>query len=182
MSRKKEISEEDRKLFRDAVGQVRPVEDDRRPLDAPNPKARPHQSEQDDKAVMRELMSDFSENDLLDTGEHLSHAIAGVQRSVLRNLKSGKYAIQGEIDLHGFSRDQAMEALGRFLQEQIDARHTCVRIIHGKGRRNSDSEPVLKRVVAAALQRNRRVLAFCSARENDGGTGALYVLLRKFSG
>jgi DNA-nicking Smr family endonuclease len=52
-----------------------------------------------------------------------------------------------------------------------------VRIIHGKGRRSDQQGPVLKPAVAAWLRRRNEVLAYCSARPVDGGSGALYVLL-----
>ncbi len=129
--------------------------------------------------VMRELLSDFTEIDLIETGEHVGFTRPGVQRRVLRNLKSGKYAIQGELDLHGFTEAEARDQMLLFLRESLDRQRYCVRIIHGRGRKIADKNPVLKPAVAIWLQRHKRVLAFCSARENDGGTGAVYVLLQK---
>lgn len=173
------VSEDDSSLFREAVGDVKPVATGKQHLTPPKPPARPRQHEADERSVMEELLSDFSENDLLETGEHLSYAIPGVQRSVLKNLKSGKYAIQAELDLHGYNREESRKMMLEFIQQAQQRRHHCVRIIHGKGRRTAEQPPVLKRFVAEWLMRHRRVLAFCSARDSDGGTGAVYVLLRK---
>lgn len=128
---------------------------------------------------MQALLDDLSESDFLETGEHLSYTQPGVQRSVLKKLKSGKYSVQSEIDLHGLTVDEARAELSGFLKAAQQRRHLCVRVIHGKGRKNIERAPRLKPAVNQWLQRNNRVLAFCSARMNDGGTGAVYVLLKR---
>ena len=166
-------------LFREAVGVVRSVdndrvEDNRRPT---APLVR--NSDQDDRSVMESLLEDLSESDLLETGEHLSYTQPGVQRSVLRKLKSGRYSIQSEIDLHGLTVNEARLELSDFLKAAQERRHLCIRVIHGKGRKIANKSPRLKPAVNQWLQRNKRVLAFCSARINDGGTGAVYVLLKR---
>jgi len=130
---------------------------------------------------MEALLDDLSESDLLETGEHLAYTAEGVQRSVLRKLKSGRYSLQSEIDLHGYTVEQARVELSAFLKTARERRQLCVRIIHGKGRRQADKSPRLKPAVNQWLQRNKAVLAFCSARDSDGGTGAVYVLLRRES-
>jgi DNA-nicking Smr family endonuclease len=128
---------------------------------------------------MDSLLDDLSESDLLETGEHLSYTQPGVQKSVLRKLKSGKYSIQSEIDLHGLTVNEARLELSDFLKAAQQRRHLCIRVIHGKGRKNANKSPRLKPAVNQWLQRNKMVLAFCSARINDGGTGAVYVLLKR---
>jgi len=133
----------------------------------------------DDRSVMAALLDDLSENDLLETGDHLAYTADGVQRSVLRKLRSGRYSIQADIDLHGYTVEQARIELAEFLKVSREKRHLCVRIIHGKGRKQAQQAPKLKPAVNQWLQRNKWVLAFCSARSCDGGTGAVYVLLRK---
>jgi len=179
MSPKNPISDDDRSLFRDAVGEVKPVADDRHQNERRKPPAEPRSQQRDNQSVMEELLADFSENDLLDTGEHLTYTAPGVQRSVLRNLKAGKYAIQAELDLHGFTLETANTEINQFLQSVLDRELTCIRIIHGRGRKQADKSPVLKPAVARWLRRHRQVLAYCSARENDGGTGAVYALLKR---
>ena len=182
MSAKKTVSDDDSALFRDAVGEVKSVRNDRIDLTTQNPKpATPKtpSKKADDQSVMAALLDDLSENDLLETGEHLAYTSEGVQRSVLRKLKSGRYSLQSDIDLHGYTVEQARMALSMFLKEAREKRHLCVRIIHGKGRKQTDKAPRLKPAVNQWLQRNKAVLAFCSARDCDGGTGAVYVLLRR---
>lgn len=168
-------------LFREAVGEVRSVDHDRVDSTKPAPAPVVRHSEHDDRSVMQSLLEDLSESDFLETGEHLSYTQPGVQRGVLKKLKSGKYSIQSEIDLHGLTVEEARQELSAFLKEARERRHLCVRVIHGKGRKTAERAPRLKPAVNQWLQRNKAVLAFCSARMNDGGTGAVYVLLKKFS-
>ncbi len=166
-------------LFREAVGDVRSVENDRVVDDARPTTPYIRRSDQDDRSVMDSLLSELSESDFLETGEHLSYTQPGVQRSVLRKLKSGRYSIQSEIDLHGLTVNEARQELSDFLKAAQERRHLGIRVIHGKGRKNAERSPRLKPAVNQWLQRNKQVLAFCSARLNDGGTGAVYVLLRR---
>ncbi len=178
MASKKIISDDDKALFRDAVGEVKPVKDDKAKLDKPAPETT-RIAKQDDQSVMASLLAELSETDLLETGEHLSFTRDGVQKNVLRKLKSGHYSVQNEIDLHGLTIKQARAELNDFLVNAIDHRQLCVRIIHGKGRKLLNKQPRMKPAVNAWLQSHKSVLAFCSAREMDGGTGAVVVLLRK---
>ena len=168
-------------LFREAVGEVRSVDHDRVDSTKPAPAPVVRHSEHDDRSVMQSLLEDLSESDFLETGEHLSYTQPGLQRGVLKKLKSGKYSIQSEIDLHGLTVEEARQELSAFLKEARERRHLCIRVIHGKGRKTAERAPRLKPAVNQWLQRNKAVLAFCSARMNDGGTGAVYVLLKKVS-
>ncbi|MDO6459452.1 Smr/MutS family protein [Granulosicoccaceae sp. 1_MG-2023] len=179
MSGDNPISDEDRNLFLEAVGEVRRMEQRHVPSPAKRPPARALQAEADERAVLDELLADPSEADLLETGEHLSWARDGVQKAVLRKLRAQRYSIQGELDLHGMTQHHAREQLLGFIEEARRRGRYCVRIIHGKGRRHPDKGPVLKPSVNFWLQHHKRVLAFCSAPPHDGGTGAVYVLLRK---
>jgi len=179
VSDKKPLSEEDKALFRDAIGDVKSVANDKAPDTTTKPAARVASSQRDDRSVMETLLSELSESDLLETGEHLSYTAPGVQRAVLRKLKSGKYAIQAELDLHGMSLSIAKSELSAFLIECQHRRLLCVRIIHGKGRKTAERSPRMKPAVNQWLQGNKKILAFCSARANDGGTGAVYALLKR---
>ena len=70
-------------------------------------------------------------------------------------------------------------ALAAFLDRCGHRGARCVHIIHGKGHGSSNQGPVLKNKVNAWLRQREEVLAFCSAQPKDGGTGAVYVLLRR---
>ena len=122
----------------------------------------------------------FDAHDLdVESGDELGYRRDGISESVLRRLRRGEYAIRDEIDLHGMTQDEARAALGAFLAEAMLHDRRCVRVIHGKGRGSGHRGPVLKSAVNRWLRRHAAVAAFCSARRNDGGTGALYVLLSR---
>lgn len=108
----------------------------------------------------------------------LSFQRGGVRIQVMRRLKRGLIPIDDEIDLHGLTQTAARDALADFIANSRDSGHRCVRVIHGKGYRSGARGPVLKTAVNLWLRRDTDVIAFASARAIDGGTGAVYVLLR----
>lgn len=170
----------ERELFAHTVGAVQPL---RRPAHAPvhrpRPAALPRQRERDEAAVLRESISDeFDVETLLDTDDALSFRRRGVGPEVVRKLRRGVWAIQGQLDLHGLRRDEAREHLAAFLREAERAHWRCVRVVHGKGNGSPGREPVLKAKVRAWLVQKNEVIAFTQARAQDGGHGALLVLLR----
>jgi DNA-nicking Smr family endonuclease len=116
--------------------------------------------------------------DSITGADALSFRRPGVRTQVLRRLRRGLYPIEDELDLHGLSQSAARQQLAEFIAFNYDAGHRCVRIIHGKGYRSGARGPILKIAVDSWLRRHGDVTAFCSARPIDGGTGAVYVLLR----
>jgi DNA-nicking Smr family endonuclease len=108
----------------------------------------------------------------------LSFHRAGVRVQVMRRLRRGLYPIEDELDLHGLNQTAARDSLADFIARSRDAGRRCIRIIHGKGYRSGARGPVLKTAVDLWLRRHMDVMAFTSARPIDGGSGALYVLLR----
>ena len=111
-------------------------------------------------------------------GEPLAFQRAGVRTQVVRRLRRGLIPIEDELDLHGLSQLTARYRLAEFLVVSRAAGRRCVRIIHGKGYRSGARGPILKIAVDLWLRRHLDVMAFTSARAIDGGTGAVYVLLR----
>jgi DNA-nicking Smr family endonuclease len=101
-----------------------------------------------------------------------------VREETLRRLRRGQVAVEGEIDLHGLTRHATHDALRTFLGLALAQRLRCVRVIHGKGLRSGPGGPVLKHAVSDWLARIDSVAAFATAQPADGGTGALYVLLK----
>lgn len=168
-------------LFRQAVADVRPLPQNQPLPTLPRPPPRALFRLADEAAVLRQLLQGPDESDL-ETGEDLRYLRPGVSEQLLRQLRRGRYTIQAEMDLHGLNRQQAREALNAFLQECRTLDLRCVRIIHGKGRSSPHGQGVLKAAVNGWLTRCDEVLAFCSARPADGGTGAIYVLLRRARG
>jgi len=97
---------------------------------------------------------------------------------VTRKLRQGHWSIQREIDLHGLRREDAREALSAFIRESHRQGVRCVRVVHGKGLGSPGRTPVLKAKVQGWLVQKKEVLAFVQARGDEGGAGALVVLLK----
>jgi DNA-nicking Smr family endonuclease len=112
-------------------------------------------------------------------GEELRYVRPGIQLSSLQKLRRGHFPIEATLDLHGQTSVEASSRLQRFLHESQTAGRSAVRIIHGKGHGSVGRQPVLKSKVRQLLEETPFVLAFCSARPQDGGTGAVDVLLKK---
>lgn len=166
-------------LFRKAAKGARALKQDRVPPHKPRRKPIPQQRQQDDAGVVRSLLSDEYEPADVEAGEELLFTRPGIQQRVLRKFRRGQYAIEAELDLHGRVVAEARELVSDFLrQAQVNGKR-CVRIIHGKGLSSEGKLPVLKVKVNSWLRQKDAVLAFCSARKNDGGTGAVYVLLKR---
>ncbi len=171
------ISEEDRRLFLDAIGPVQRVHAvETAPKKAP-PRPRARMLEQDEARVSEDLLADFDPA-VMETGAELAWLRGGYPPSILKKLKRGRYSIGDELDLHHMTAAAARASIHDFLDEALDHGHGCVRIIHGKGRRSGPGGPVLKGLTDHVLRRRRQVVAFASAPSAEGGTGAVLVLLR----
>ncbi|WJW76606.1 Smr/MutS family protein [Thiohalobacter sp. IOR34] len=168
----------DRALFRDSVGPVRPLRSDRVQHPPRRPPPQPRFRQADERAVLRDMLSDAFDAAELETGEELLFARPGLQGRLLKRLRRGQLPIDAECDLHGLTVAEARQVLAEFLLHSRLNRQCCVRIIHGKGHGSVQRIPVLKRKVDHWLRQRDEVLAFCSARPVDGGTGAVYVLLK----
>lgn len=182
MARKPGITEDDRQLFRASVGKVIKVHYDR---DESRPKPaepRPVQTEKDEKEVMKELTSHSYDPAEIETGEELYYLHQGLRPRVLRGLRRGQYSIQDEFDLHGLNLEAARKVIHEFLHDAQIRNYGCVKIIHGKGLRSRNGGPKLKGMTDHVLRRHPAVMAFASAPANQGGTGAVCILLRKKSG
>lgn len=170
---------DDSELFRQAMRDVRPRKPSARAaVTAPAPEPRPQQREADDRAVLAELLQAPDPEWLEEHGETLQYRAEGVQDGVLRRLRRGRYRVERDLDLHGLNRAKAQVVVAQFIADCRQRDIRCVRIVHGKGNGSPNSGPVLKRLLDGWLRRRRDVLAFVSARPVDGGTGAVYVLLR----
>jgi DNA-nicking Smr family endonuclease len=170
----------ERNLFVRAAGAVQPMRAHRRVHLAPDqPPPIPMQQQLDDERVLRESISDeFDSSTLLDVDDALSFRRPGIGLDVTRRLRKGDWSIQGEIDLHGLRREEAREALSSFVRDAHRRGWRCVRIVHGKGLGSPGKTPVLKSRVQNWLIQKNEVLAFVQARGDEGGAGALVVLLK----
>lgn len=169
----------ERQLLDDAFDGVTPLRTPDRIAHQPaRPDPTPRQREQDEQAALRASLSDdIGIEQYLETDEELSYRADGIGPEVVPRLRRGTWRISAQLDLHGLRRDEARETLVSFLDDCRRHNHRCVRVIHGKGLGSVNREPVLKGKVRKWLVQRADVLAFCQARPNDGGSGALLVLL-----
>lgn len=143
----------------------------------------PEQRLRDERAALADSLSDHITWDIgLETGEELVYLRNGLSPQTLKKLRRGHWIIQGELDLHGNTSVEARGNLVQFLNACLRNGARCVRVIHGKGLRSKNREPVLKTKVANWLIQRDEVLAFCQARQVDGGGGAVMVLLKSGAG
>lgn len=179
MPRRPRITDEERELFRAAVAGTTPLpDDDSVAPDKPRPKPVPRQRHADERAVLEEMAADIPPDEL-ESGDELLWRKPGVQDSVVRKLKRGHYRIERHVDLHGLSAVDARAVVTEFLGRAVADGAGCVRVVHGKGRGSREGRAVLKQLIGGWLRRNADVIAYASARQSDGGTGALLVLLKK---
>ena len=171
---------EDENAFRNAMDGVKPLEFSDAVHEPIKPKAKPIQKDDfADELETHDPLSDEREVTEIDGGEVLSFCRDDIQKNVFKKLRSGNYRISDELDLHGLNVKQAKEVLVYYLQEAVQFESCCIRIIHGKGLSSGKQKSVLKTYINHWLSEHDRVLAFHSAKVRDGGTGAVYVLLKR---
>jgi DNA-nicking Smr family endonuclease len=172
-------AEAEARLFAASIGPVTPLAPHRRAfLPRTRPAPEPHQRRADEAAALREALSDEVDiESLLLTDDGLSYRRAGIGPDVVARLRRGQWAIQGQIDLHGLTRDEARAALVAFIRASARRGQRCLRVVHGKGHGSPGRQPVLKAKVQRWLAQFSEVIAFAQASGPQGGAGALIVLL-----
>jgi DNA-nicking Smr family endonuclease len=170
----------DAAAFRTAMRDVKPLPPraSRPPAAAPRsrPRMRKPVGSVENLDQMMPLISAATEDE--SAGAVLSFQRSGIRDQVMRRLRRGLYPSEDELDLHGLHQTAARDRLAEFIAHSRDCGRRCVRIVHGKGYRSGVRGPILKAAVNLWLRRHLDVVAFTSARAIDGGTGAVYVLLR----
>lgn len=169
----------DDSIFMSEMADVKPLKSDnkvqirKKPISAPL-----HQSDDEHTFAIDDVFSDTGV--IEDCPDVLSFSRSGLQHNVLKKLRQGKNPIEYDLDLHGLTVVEARRALVEFLGECEAAGIRHAIIVHGKGYRSKD-KPIIKPMVNRWLRETDRVLAFHSAQPRDGGNGAVYVLLKKYT-
>ncbi len=172
------IDDVDTALFRDAVRGVAPLPpSDKVPLTVEHPRPVPRPTPDGGQATPVDSLSDHIPLEM-EPGDEWAFLRPGMPRQTLRRLRRGYWKIEAQLDLHGLTRDEARPQLAAFLDASRKRGARCVRIIHGKGLSSRNHEPVLKVRVGSWLAQRSDVLAFIQARPEDGGSGAVLVLLK----
>lgn len=172
-------SEDEVGLFREAVKDAKPLKHERVLLQPPPPRPIPKQFIRDERQALADSLSDgYIPAEELESGEELLYLRDGHSPDILRKLRRGHWVTQGELDLHGMIADEARLYVASFLNDCKKRGVRCVRIVHGKGLGSKNREPVLKHKLRNWLMQRDEVIAYCQAREVDGGSGAVVVLLK----
>ena len=172
------VSDDDARLFREAIGPLRELAPVAPPPAIARPAPRPHMLEADEAAVPGALLDLAFDPAVLEVGEELGYLRDGYPPRLLRQLKRGQFSVQDDVDLHQMNAAAAQHTIAEFLAEAHRRGLRCVRIVHGKGLRSRAAGPVLKGLTDRMLRRRDDVIAFASARPALGGTGAVVVLLK----
>ncbi|NLR74648.1 MULTISPECIES: Smr/MutS family protein [Leeia] len=172
------LSVEERALFQAVVGDVTPLSvPERRSLQPRRLTPLPAPARPVAHAPLAVSAPEWIE--LHAHGELLHYRDHSVSHRLLHELRRGHWPIGAEIDLHGVTREEALHLLGAFLGEVRQRGIRCVRIIHGKGYRSPGGQSALKGLVRHWLTQLPQVLAFSETRPQEGGSGAVKVLLRQ---
>ena len=166
-------------VFLQAINGVRPLNIDVPFTEKTYPKPIAKQFIRDEKQAIRDSLSDdFYPAHELESGEELLYLRAGQSPDVLSKLRRGFWVVQSQIDLHGLISDEAREYVAEFLSGCKKRNIRCVRIVHGKGLGSRNREPVLKHKLRNWLMQRDEVIAYAQAKPEDGGSGAVIVLLK----
>jgi DNA-nicking Smr family endonuclease len=129
--------------------------------------------------VLEEIISGRRPVNLPDTPEYVEWFDNNYREDITARLHTGQYSVQDFLDLHGIIVEEAETEVEEFIKKSVRNRYKCIKIIHGRGLR-SPGGPVLKEAVVKWLLSKFRkyIIAFVTARQCDGGLGALYILLK----
>lgn len=177
------MQDDDFSLFKSAVRGVKPIAHDR--ADTGKPRSNKAQiTNRRAHAVVTNgetRIDGLSDLFVIDVAaeEELYWVRDGVQDSQMRKLKGGQIHFEGSLDLHGLSVEKARELLWDFLAEACKVEIRCVRVTHGKAARIDGKRPLIKSHVNTWLRQHSQVLGFTSCMPRHGGTGAVYVMLKR---
>jgi len=181
---------DDGDYFEEAMSDVTPLaRNNRRIAKIPDRDARPaHPANRADLEVMAhlsDLVSGTAEMDITFSDEYIEGSVKGFDLRLMQKLKSGLFPIQDHVDLHGLTKQEAEVMVRDFLIGNYRLGRRCVLVVHGRGLNSEDHIPILKERLPVWLSRGpvrKIVLAFSTARPYDGGTGAIYILLKRPKG
>lgn len=180
--------DEDR-IFLEAMSDVQPVTGKKNIIRKSglntSPSHPPNTDEIEVMSYLSDLVSGNAHMDITFSDEYIEGAVQGFSPNLMKRLRQGRFPIQNHIDLHGLTKQEAEGKIREFIIKSHSLGLRCVLLIHGRGLNSENHIPVLKERIPVWLNRGpvkKIVLAFSTARPYDGGTGAIYVLLRRRTG
>jgi len=143
---------------------------------------KPQESEDEGLHLLIDFVNGRVPIDVVVSGEYVEGAPDPRGKRWLESLRTGRFAVQAHLDLHGLGILDARDQFEKFIRNCLWQAYGCVRIVHGRGQHSADGHPLLKEHLQRWLcsrRMSRHILAYTSARLRDGGGGALYVLLKR---
>ena len=181
LKEKADAQESDKKSFYQEISDIVPIEQDTIEtktaiLDKATSKIRREAAsrlpEKEAEGASSAFVPMVGPNDILE------YRKPGVQPFVIARLRSGEYHEADFIDLHGKTIEKAYQTVMNFISFAKEQEFRCVLIIHGKGERQKE-KALIKSYVAHWLRQIPEVLAFHSAPQWKGGSGAVMIILKK---
>jgi DNA-nicking Smr family endonuclease len=148
---------------------------------APKPAPPQRPPELEDQLILKEAIEGEMSPMVQEHPEYIEGWVGAAGKRYLPNLRTGLYSIQEQLDLHGYNRVEARIVVEDFIMRMSRFQSCCVKIIHGRGINSPDDRAVLKENLQLWLcsrKMSRYMVAYASAQMNDGGVGAVYVLLK----
>ncbi|HYF97786.1 MAG TPA: Smr/MutS family protein [Coxiellaceae bacterium] len=172
--KKPKLSPEESELFRQSLGAIKSLSNDKLHLPI-----KPKQANVSDKTIRKSEAFYLPASQACSAEEKLYFAKAGLQTKILQQMRRGQIKLEARLDLHRRTRSEAIECIQQFLEQAQARGYKWILIIHGKGQASESGNAVLKGLLNEWLPQQSNVLAFASSQPKHGGTGALYVLLKK---
>ena len=177
------MQDDDFALFQSAVRGVKPLAHDRAEVGRPRTNKSQIATRRSNATTgtSETRVDGLSDQFVIDVAaeDELYWARDGVQEAQMRKLKAGQIPFDGSLDLHGMTVEKAREQLWDFLAEACKFEIRCVRVTHGKSARRDGKRPLIKSHVNTWLRQHPQVLGFASCVPRHGGTGAVYVVLKR---
>ncbi len=130
--------------------------------------------------VLNEIVAGQRPIHLPDTQEYVEWINPAYHDVIILNLHEGRFSVQASLDLHGCTVPEAEAEFDDFVQDAFKKGLLCVKVIHGRGLRSVKGARLKEAVIKRLAGHFRKdIIAYVTARQCDGGLGALYVLLRK---
>ncbi len=165
--------------FYEAFKDVKPLKNDCIDLYAHKKNTRPYKDNTHyDEDTFQVYCSDEQDHGDVSGEAFIFFARSGLQLKTQKHLRQGKLIIEDHLDLHGLTVNEARKTLLEFINYAQKQQIRCIRLVHGKGYRSDQQHPILKNKINGWLRQHPSVLAFSSALPQDGGTGALYIIIK----
>ncbi|MDF1796325.1 MAG: Smr/MutS family protein [Coxiellaceae bacterium] len=179
-TKKPKITDQDQKDFQQAMDDIDRIPDHGRHTKPTNTFRMKRKNQSNHNFEDRTPINIYYSRDAGSLGpdDRLNYEQPHILKKDIKRLKKGDFSIEARLDLHLYTVEQAIDALHDFIDQCQAENIRFALVIHGKGHYSADGVPAIKNMLNQWLRNHPNVLAFQSAKPKDGGTGAIYILLK----